>query len=144
MRFLKIIVLLCFAPALLVPASLSNTVARQASTNAVESQSATEAPTGFDNQTNGLFLQDQFDADKVSFGQREEISDGLGPVYNAQGCVECHQNPVSGGNSQVIELRAGHFDGNSFTDHSTATVSLTIRAARSFTPAPLTQTRRNR
>ena len=39
------------------------------------------------------------------------------PIYNAQSCAECHQNPVSGGISQVTELRAGHFDGNIFTNH---------------------------
>src|SRR5207302_4539387 len=31
-----------------------------------------------------------------------------GPLYNAQSCRECHQNPVSGGPSQVLELRVGH------------------------------------
>src|SRR6267143_3010918 len=46
-----------------------------------------------------------------SFEQRQVIADGLGPVYNAQGCVECHQNPVTGAISQVSELRAGHKDG---------------------------------
>jgi len=39
------------------------------------------------------------------------IDDGLGPVYNAQSCTECHQNPVTGAISQVSELRAGHKDG---------------------------------
>src|SRR4029077_17010049 len=35
-------------------------------------------------------------------------SDGLGPLYNAQSCRECHQSPVSGAASQVAELRVGH------------------------------------
>src|SRR5262249_30311709 len=43
--------------------------------------------------------------------------EGLGPVYNAQGCGECHQTPVAGGISQITELRAGHFDGRNFVDH---------------------------
>ncbi|HST20019.1 MAG TPA: di-heme oxidoredictase family protein, partial [Blastocatellia bacterium] len=34
----------------------------------------------------------------------------LGPVYNAQSCRECHKNTVSGGGSQVLELRAGVID----------------------------------
>ena len=38
------------------------------------------------------------------------IADGLGPVYNAQACSECHQNPVTGSVSQITELRAGHLD----------------------------------
>ena len=37
------------------------------------------------------------------------MADGLGPLYNAQSCRECHQNPTSGGGSQVTELRVGHF-----------------------------------
>jgi CxxC motif-containing protein (DUF1111 family) len=77
----------------------------------VEGQSgAVDAPTGFDNQTNGFLPQDEFDAARAEFEEREEIADGLGPVYNAQSCAECHQNPVTGAASQVTELRAGHRD----------------------------------
>src|SRR5438034_6003896 len=76
----------------------------------VEGQSAGEAPAGFDDQTNGSTTQAIFDANKEEFEQRETIADGLGPVYNAQSCAECHQNPVTGGISQVTELRAGHND----------------------------------
>ena len=36
--------------------------------------------------------------------------DGLGPLYNAQSCRECHQTPVSGAASQISELRVGHLD----------------------------------
>lgn len=71
---------------------------------------ATEAPAGFDNLTNGFTTQTQFDLDRDSFDEFEVIDDGLGPVYNAQSCRECHQNPVSGATSQVTELRAGHLD----------------------------------
>ena len=108
MRFLKIVVSLVFAAVLGIPA---------ADTSAVENQSATEAPTGFDDQTNGFVLQDQFDVDKATFEERELISDGLGPVYNAQSCAECHQNPVTGAISQVTEVRAGHSDGANFIEH---------------------------
>jgi len=82
---------------------------------AVEGQTgATEAPAGFDNQTNGFLTQADYDAARATFEERDEIADGLGPVYNAQSCAECHQNPVTGGVSQVSELRAGHrdFSGN--------------------------------
>jgi CxxC motif-containing protein (DUF1111 family) len=71
---------------------------------------ATEAPAGFDNLTNGFETQTQFDLDRANFDDREQIADGLGPVYNAQACAECHQNPVSGATSQVTELRAGTID----------------------------------
>ena len=73
---------------------------------------ATEAPAGFDNLTNGFEIQALFDADRAVFEERDDISKGLGPVYNAQSCAECHQNPVSGGGSQIAELRAGHLDAN--------------------------------
>jgi CxxC motif-containing protein (DUF1111 family) len=67
-----------------------------------------EAPTGFDNKTNGLVDAATHTADQAKFDEIEQISDGLGPVYNAQSCRECHQNPTSGGSSQVNELRVGH------------------------------------
>lgn len=77
----------------------------------VQGQSgATEAPAGFDNLTNGFSTQAQFDADLLTFEERDAIADGLGPVYNAQSCAECHQNPVTGAVSQISELRAGHLD----------------------------------
>jgi CxxC motif-containing protein (DUF1111 family) len=81
------------------------------------SQSATEAPAGFDDLTNGFTTQEQFDADRDVFAEQELKADGLGPVYNAQSCGECHQNPITGGISQVTELRAGHFNGSSFVNH---------------------------
>jgi CxxC motif-containing protein (DUF1111 family) len=67
-----------------------------------------EAPTGFDNKTNGLVDDATHTADQAKFDEIEQISDGLGPLYNTQSCRECHQNPTSGGSSQVTELRVGH------------------------------------
>jgi len=79
---------------------------------------AVDAPTGFDNLTNGFENQTNFDLDRAQFDTVEQIADGLGPVYNAQACRECHQNPVSGAHTQVNELRAGQTDGSgNFTDH---------------------------
>jgi CxxC motif-containing protein (DUF1111 family) len=69
-----------------------------------------EAPAGFDNLTNGFVDQSTFDNDREVFEEREEIDEGLGPVYNAQSCLDCHQNPISGGISQVTEVRAGRRD----------------------------------
>ena len=82
----------------------------------VKTTGYTEAPTGFDNQTNGLVDQGEFDDLKEDFKETEEISTGLGPVYNAQSCGECHQNPVTGGISQITELRVGRFFGGVFTN----------------------------
>ena len=83
----------------------------------LEGQSATEAPAGFDNLTNGFISQTRFDQVRVVFEEREDTDEGLGPVYNAQACSECHQTPVTGGISQITELRAGHRDGlNNFVE----------------------------
>jgi len=75
-----------------------------------QASAPTEAPAGFDNQTNGYVTQPDFDLARASFEEREAIGDGLGPVYNAQSCTECHQSPVTGAISQVTELRVGHLD----------------------------------
>lgn len=69
---------------------------------------SSEAPTGFDNKSNGIVDDATHHADQVKFDEVENISDGLGPLYNAQSCRECHQSPASGGGSQVTELRVGH------------------------------------
>ena len=71
---------------------------------------AVDAPAGFDNLTNGFTSQAQFDLDRATYEGREDIADGLGPVYNAQACAECHQNPVTGATSQITELRVARFD----------------------------------
>ena len=75
---------------------------------AVSTAELTDAQTGFSGLTNGFLTQAEFDAARVVFTEQESIADGLGPVYNAQSCGECHQNPLSGGVSQITEVRAGH------------------------------------
>jgi CxxC motif-containing protein (DUF1111 family) len=83
---------------------------------AVSPAAVTQAPTSMDTTTNGVSTQADMDTAKKVFEEVEQISDGLGPVYNAQSCRECHQNPVTGGGSQVTEFRNGHFNGASFVD----------------------------
>src|SRR5262245_36765816 len=108
MKSLKLVIAILFAIGISSPLYMNNSV---------YSQGATEAPTGFDNLTNGFTTQAQFDADRAIFEEREEIDEGLGPLYNATGCADCHQNPVTGAISQITELRAGHFNGVNFVDH---------------------------
>src|SRR5271167_1948240 len=67
-----------------------------------------EAPAGFDNKSNAVVDDQTHQSDQANFEHFEVISDGLGPLYNAQSCRECHQSPVTGGISQVTELRVGH------------------------------------
>jgi len=82
-------------------------------TRSVEGQAATEAPADFDAfHSNGLTDDTTFAAVKGEFDQVEDTTQGLGPTYNAQSCRECHQNPISGGISQITELRCGHEDSN--------------------------------
>jgi CxxC motif-containing protein (DUF1111 family) len=90
---------------------------------------ATEAPAGFDNLTNGFNEQGppfeelnednivalrSFNDNRFIFEEFEKIKDGLGPTYNAQSCRECHQNVVTGGASQVAELRSGRTEDGQF------------------------------
>jgi len=79
---------------------------------ALTSPSPNDAPSAFDNKSNGLVDDATHQADLTTFNETEDIKDGLGPLYNAQSCRECHQNPVSGGPSQVNELRVGHVGPN--------------------------------
>src|SRR5438045_8746687 len=103
MKILKLSVVTFFVVAL----ALST-----ASRFGVRSQTITEAPAGFDNLTNGFLDQATFNADLAVFEERDDIARGLGPVYNTQSCAECHQNPVTGGISQITEFRARHLDAN--------------------------------
>jgi CxxC motif-containing protein (DUF1111 family) len=99
--------------------------AEQSTTAVTQADFFSEAPTGFDNRTNGFLRQgpayDLLDEDNVVpnrsfndnrfiFEEVEVIADGLGPTYNAQSCAECHQNVVTGGASQIAEHRTGHLD----------------------------------
>ncbi|NOT63385.1 MAG: c-type cytochrome [Acidobacteria bacterium] len=103
MRRIKIITLALFAALSLLPTAYWSRVIGQ-------QPQVTEAPTGFDNKTNGMSDQATFDHDREVFEERETAEEGLGPVYNAQGCIECHQNPVTGAASQIAVMRAGHRD----------------------------------
>jgi CxxC motif-containing protein (DUF1111 family) len=57
-----------------------------------------------------------FDAALEEFTGPEGVADGLGPVFNAAGCGECHGTPMIGGSSQVVEKRAGFLRNGQFFD----------------------------
>ena len=93
------------------------------------SSGAAEAPAGFDDLTNGMTPQGpsfgslteqtvvplrSFNDNRFVFEAVETVADGLGPVYNAQSCRECHQNVVTGGASQIAEHRTGHVANGEF------------------------------
>jgi len=104
---------LLFAAALVgLPAAVANRRHHQAQN---------EAPTGFttptlsDNpgsqsQGNGLVDDAAFGATQAIFEESDGVDKGLGPLYNARSCADCHQNPVTGGGSQIAEFRVGHLD----------------------------------
>lgn len=155
MRFLKILVLLFSVTGLLVPTTFTRAIHNKRSKGVTgfnqqtledrfrhkgeiedegdsgsgDRSGATEAPTGFDNQTNGFNEQgpafDTLNADNVVplrsfndnrfiFEEVESVADGLGPTFNAQSCRECHQNVATGGASQVAEHRTGRVENNVF------------------------------
>jgi CxxC motif-containing protein (DUF1111 family) len=97
----------------------------------LHSQSAKEAPTGYNTPTltnnpgsqsvsNGMPqpANDTFADDQSTFEEEDGVDKGLGPIYNARSCSECHQSPVTGGGSQVAELRAGHNSNGKFVNPS--------------------------
>lgn len=99
----------------------------------------TEAPTGFSVESNGFaeeFCANQdaltnspnspqipddecnFEAAEEEFTGPETTADGLGPIFNGNGCGECHiANQILGATSQIVERRAGFWNGSTFTDH---------------------------
>src|SRR5215475_2061654 len=116
MRMHKIATLLVFVIGVCLSSQLVHTAAKVEGKGKGQSQSQTitEAPTGLDNTTNGFVDQATHDADRASFNTQEQITDGLGPVYDARSCGECHDNPTTGGGSQFVEIHVGHFDGVKF------------------------------
>ncbi|HKD61877.1 MAG TPA: di-heme oxidoredictase family protein [Terracidiphilus sp.] len=92
-----------------------------------EEQPRAEAPAGFNTPSfnsaasvsNGIpepVTGDSFALDQQLFERNHQENSpdhtqtGLGPVYNATACVSCHENPNTGGQSQITELRVGHND----------------------------------
>jgi hypothetical protein len=83
----------------------------------------TEAPAGFSTPaltanmppssiSNGIDepAGDTFLTDQSKFEMVHDPSNGLGPVFNATSCAQCHQNGITGSASQFTELRVGHLD----------------------------------
>jgi CxxC motif-containing protein (DUF1111 family) len=112
----------------------------------VGQQSQTEAPAGFTTPTLGQTISptgelsvnsgtqsvsngieeppgDTFALDQAQFERRHDASTGLGPVFNATACVECHNNGVAGAASQFTEQRVGHNDANGNFVNPTITIN---------------------
>jgi CxxC motif-containing protein (DUF1111 family) len=88
----------------------------------VDGPTPQEAPAGFNTPSfngaqsvnNGISEPpgDSFALDQQTFELNHSVATGLGPVYNATACASCHENPNTGGASQITELRVGHNDAN--------------------------------
>jgi CxxC motif-containing protein (DUF1111 family) len=88
----------------------------------VDGPTPQEAPAGFNTPSfngaqsvnNGIAEPpgDSFALDQQTFELNHSVATGLGPVYNATACASCHENPNTGGASQITELRVGHNDAN--------------------------------
>src|SRR5262249_44151842 len=48
-----------------------------------------------------------FQAGKAAFEEEEDPSDGLGPVFNDNSCVACHNVGATGGGNDRLETRFG-------------------------------------
>src|SRR5260221_1332902 len=51
----------------------------------------------------------QFDSGRVVFDSVFTPEKGLGPLFNANGCKECHEDPVAGGTGDEVERHATAF-----------------------------------
>jgi CxxC motif-containing protein (DUF1111 family) len=60
--------------------------------------------------------RDQFDRGKVIFNREFEPETGLGPLFNAKACGECHENPVAGGVGDEVEVHATTLFPSGFCD----------------------------
>jgi CxxC motif-containing protein (DUF1111 family) len=63
----------------------------------------------------GLQADDELlDEADEAFNAFENSDDGLGPIFNAQACGQCHTNGAIGGAGEQIERRFGRFDNGIF------------------------------
>jgi CxxC motif-containing protein (DUF1111 family) len=74
-----------------------------------------EALTGFDDKTNGFVTQAIFNEALGKFNKHYIDREGLGPVFNLETCLRCHQFPTFGGSGLIKITRVGKFDGTIFT-----------------------------
>src|SRR5262245_37477240 len=52
----------------------------------------------------------RFEAGREKFEKRFRPSTGLGPLYNAVSCGECHEDPTSGGPGDESEIQVSAYD----------------------------------
>jgi len=60
--------------------------------------------------------QDRFRRGRVVFDSLFTPEKGLGPLFNATGCGECHEEPVAGGSGDEVEVHATAFHAGAACD----------------------------
>jgi len=70
---------------------------------------STSAQGVFGNPLPGLTRAERarFEAGKSAFEEVEGVADGVGPVFNRDSCVACHDNQATGGGSAILSTRIG-------------------------------------
>lgn len=131
-KLMKVLALVLFVTALVLPMWLPNTVEGQGGTEALTTDMDAKTPDDLFNGFGALGTpidecvaapapptargNGRFEDNKFIFSERENVGDGLGPTYNDVGCVECHQSVDVGAFSQSMEFRAGHITNGQFVD----------------------------
>jgi len=60
--------------------------------------------------------REMFERGRAVFDSTFTQETGLGPLFNADGCAECHEDPIPGGVGDEIELHATHLLPSGFCD----------------------------
>jgi hypothetical protein len=87
MCFKKTIVYVCLLTGLAMVLAMAGPSAGQ------NASTAAEAPSGYDNQPNGLTDSATFTMDRGKFEETEAIGDGLGPICKAQSAANATKTP---------------------------------------------------
>lgn len=56
----------------------------------------------------------RFQAGKAAFEEIEGVGDGVGPVFNHDSCVACHDGQATGGGSAILSIRIGTMTNDGF------------------------------
>jgi CxxC motif-containing protein (DUF1111 family) len=68
-------------------------------------------PTKLGDPLPGLTAEElsRFEKGRVIFERKFTPETGLGPLFNADACAECHEDPVAGGTGDEVEVHVGSF-----------------------------------
>jgi CxxC motif-containing protein (DUF1111 family) len=77
--------------------------------SAIVQPSLSSAQSKFGDPLPGLTADElsRFQAGKAAFEEVEGVADGVGPVFNRDSCVACHDGQATGGGSAILSIRIG-------------------------------------